>query len=123
MTDKTRIGFRTVGQVTVADIQAGELTAEAAEQLQGKVRELSEAGSGVRLVLDLSGVRFMNSVALGMLVVLLRRVRAAEGQLALAGLSGHALRILQVTGLEKVFNLHDNVDRAVEELAGKENRV
>ena len=56
----------------------------------------------------------MDSVAMGGMVVLLRRVKRAEGRLALAGLSGHCLNVMQVTGLEKVFDLYASVQDALE---------
>ena len=68
-------------------------------------------------MVDLSKIRAIDSVALGALVVLLRRVKQNQGRLALVGLSGHAMKVLQVTGLEKVFDLFDDVAAAMASLS------
>jgi anti-sigma B factor antagonist len=70
------------------------------------------------LIVDLSKVKFIDSIALGSLVVLLRRVKATDGRLAMTGLSGHSRRVLQVTGLDNVLDLFDGTDTAMAEFQG-----
>jgi len=69
-----------------------------------------------RIVADLSGCEYVDSTGLVVLVGGLKRCRAHDGQLALAGASGNVLRDLRITGLVKVFAIRDTVDEAAEAL-------
>ena len=107
---------RRVGDLRVITVQSAELTSALADKLLSTLRESMSAEAEIKLVLDLSNVKFIDSVALGTLVVLLRRIKEARGRLALAGLAGHCLRVMQVTGMEKVFELYGDVAAAAEAL-------
>jgi anti-sigma B factor antagonist len=76
---------------------------------------LAEArGDGpLNAVVDLSGVRFMNSSGLGMLVGALTTARNTGGDLRLAAVAERVLAILQVTQLDGVFQRFDSVGAAV----------
>jgi anti-sigma B factor antagonist len=65
-----------------------------------------------RIVVNLSKVDFMDSTGLGVLVGGLKRVKERDGTLALAGAHGTVLRVLNVTGLNTVFALHETVQQA-----------
>ena len=66
----------------------------------------------LRIVADLERVEFMDSTGLGVLVGALRRLKERDGTLALACPQGPVLRVLDVTGLSKVFPVHETVDEA-----------
>jgi anti-anti-sigma factor len=108
------LSFERVGDVTIATVLLPELTSSVTDTLLGLLREPMEVGQATRLVLDLSRVKFMDSVALGTLVVLLRRIKQSEGRLALVGLSGHCLKVVEVTGLNRVFEVYQDVAGAME---------
>lgn len=69
-----------------------------------------EAVSGV--VLDLSGVTFMDSAGLGVLVGANRRARDAGMTMRLAGGSVQVLKLLAMTGLASVMPPFDDVASA-----------
>ena len=74
----------------------------------GPRKELSRLDEGspqARLVLDLGNVRFVTGSALGRLVALNRRVRAAGGRLMLSNLSPAVAEVLTVTHLDKVLEV------------------
>ena len=56
-----------------------------------------------RVVLDLDGVAVLDTQALRGLIALLRRARAAGGELALRASRADVLRTLSVTALDRVF--------------------
>lgn len=66
-----------------------------------------------QLVLDLAGMRFLSSQALGTLVHLQRKVNAAGGRLILAGVSQNIARMFQITRLDSLFTFCPDVDQAV----------
>jgi anti-sigma B factor antagonist len=66
------------------------------------------------LIVDLEGVRFMDSSGLGALVAGLKLARSRSGELRLVCERQRSVRkVLEVTGLERVLERFDTVDAAV----------
>ena len=63
-----------------------------------------------QLVVNMEKVEFLDSTGLGVLVGGLKRVRAHDGSLDLVGTQERILKIFRITGLTKVFGIHDSVD-------------
>jgi anti-sigma B factor antagonist len=91
---------------------AGEIDVYTAPKLREKLIELVNEGS-YHLVVDLERVDFLDSTGLGVLVGGLKRVRNHEGSLKLVCTQDKILKIFRITGLTKVFPIHDSVDDAV----------
>jgi anti-sigma B factor antagonist len=107
------LNLESIGEVTLATVRLSELSTTVTDKLLLHLKHKIESGKAPRLVLDLSAVKFVDSVALGTLVVMLRRIKQAQGRLALAGMSGHVLNVMKVTGLEKVFQLYPTLGQAL----------
>lgn len=78
------------------------------EQLHGLV-----AQGDTQIVVDLDNVEFLDSTGLGVLVGALKRVRSSGGELYLVCTQPRIRKVFEVTGLTKVFSIHDSVDEAV----------
>jgi anti-sigma B factor antagonist len=64
------------------------------------------AAKGARLVtVDLAGVNFIDSTALGVLVGGLKRLRQSDGDLMLRSPRPSAVKVLEMTGLTRVFTI------------------
>src|SRR4051794_7902930 len=59
--------------------------------------------SRVGIVLDFTGVRFVNSSNIAKLLTLRKRVVAGEGRLLFCGMKDHVWSAFLVTGLDKLF--------------------
>jgi anti-sigma B factor antagonist len=90
----------------------GEVDVYTAPQLREKLIQLVDEGER-KLIVDLEGVEFLDSTGLGVLVGGLKRVRSNDGDLALICTQRRILKVLEITGLTKVFGIHDSVDAAV----------
>jgi anti-sigma B factor antagonist len=66
-----------------------------------------------RLIVNLTEVGFMDSSGLGVLVGGLKRLTERGGKLVLACPEGSPLKVLTITGLDKVFPIHASVDEAL----------
>ena len=66
-----------------------------------------------QLVVNMERVEFLDSTGLGVLVGGLKRVRAHDGSLDLVCTQERILKIFRITGLTKVFGIHDSVDEAI----------
>ncbi len=93
---------------------SGEIDLATQGQLRGQLNDLVVAGK-VDLVLDLSGVTFVDSTGLGALIGTRRRVHAFHGSLALVIPDESVMKVFTITGLEKVFAIHDNLEAALAE--------
>jgi anti-sigma B factor antagonist len=90
----------------------GEVDVYTAPQFRERLIQLVDQGQR-RIVVDLEGVEFLDSTGLGVLVGGLKRVRSHDGDLALVCTQRRILKVLEITGLTKVFSIHDSVDTAV----------
>jgi anti-sigma B factor antagonist len=93
---------------------AGRLMYEADSHLfQEKLN--AELAQGRRwFVVDLSGVIGMSSTGLGVLISSHRRLRDKNVPFMLAHLSEKVRSVLQITRLNTIFEVYDNVDEAVQ---------
>lgn len=65
------------------------------------------------LVVDMSGVSYIDSSGVASLVESLQAARKAGQGFALAAVSESALRVLQLARLDKVFAIHPSLDEAL----------
>lgn len=96
---------------------AGELDALSVPELDAHVAPLLEVGYQ-RVVLDLSGVEFMDSTGLGICIKVLKGVRDAGGDMSLVATSPRVLRVLEITGIDQAISVAETVDEAVALLGG-----
>jgi anti-sigma B factor antagonist len=71
---------------------------------------------GSTVIVDLSGVSFLDSTICGLLVAEARRRRAARGELALVSNGSHVTRALEVAGIDRVVPLYPTLHDALEAL-------
>jgi anti-sigma B factor antagonist len=102
---------RTEGDRTIVSV-GGEIDVYTAPKLREQLVDLVNAGQ-YHLVVDMEDVEFLDSTGLGVLVGGLKRVRAHEGSLRLVCTQERILKIFRITGLTKVFPIHDSVADAV----------
>ncbi len=102
---------RNVDGVSVVAVK-GEIDVYTAPRLRDRITDLVAAG-GYRIVIDLDSVEFLDSTGLGVLVGGLKKVRAHGGSLQLVCTRERLLKIFRITGLGKVFAIHDDIESAL----------
>ena len=75
--------------------------------------DIIEAGR-TRLVVDLSDMDFIVSMALGVFVQTYTRLRAADGFLRLAAPQPPILRVIKTTALDRLLPIYDSLAQALE---------
>ena len=65
------------------------------------------------VVVDLSGVDFIDSAGLGLLIALLKRISERGGDLKIAGLQKKVRMVFEITRAFKVFDIFDNAAEAL----------
>lgn len=99
-------GARTVVQVT------GEIDVYTAPLLREELASLIDSEHS-DLVVDLTGVGFMDSTGLGVLVGALKKLRTIGGDLQLVINSEKVLKVFRITALTQVFTIHETLDDAL----------
>jgi anti-sigma B factor antagonist len=89
----------------------GELDVATAPQLRQEAVRLTTMGQS-RIVIDLSGVDFLDSTGLGVIVGVLKRVRTHGGDLAVAGAEDHVRKVFDITRISDVVSMYDTADDA-----------
>lgn len=83
----------------------GEITGGSEPILMGAY---GQADGARAVVLDFSGLDYMNSGGIGLLVTLLVRAQRAGQRLFAVGLSEHYRQILSLTRLDEAISIHDD---------------
>jgi anti-sigma B factor antagonist len=104
------------GAVGVIELH-GDVTAACEDELMSAYRAAS--GEGTRgIVLDFTGLDYMNSSGIGLLVTLLVRAKRGHQQVSAFGLSDHYRQIFELTRLDEVISVHTREDEAVASVRG-----
>jgi anti-sigma B factor antagonist len=109
---KLQIADQQQGDVSVL-VLSGELTLDDGDIAFGRyVDQMIEAGRR-QFVIDLSGVNYIDSAGVGMLVAESKRVTQNGGAMRLARLTARSHHLLAMLKLKFVFEVYDDVDTAV----------
>lgn len=87
----------------------GEVDLYTAPDLKTTIYEILDSGTN-SIILDMTGLEFMDSSGLGVLVGTLKRVRSSGGSLCLICDRDNLLKVFSLTGLDKVFTIHANLE-------------
>lgn len=92
----------------------GELDAFTVSQFR---QALAELASSRRLVIDMSGIPFVDSAGLGALIGGIRRTRELGGDVAVACDRPTLVRLLRTTGFDRIVTVAETVDEAIAALS------
>jgi anti-sigma B factor antagonist len=101
----------TAGDCAVLRV-AGEVDVYGAPALREQLIKLVENGARY-VVADLSGVDFLDSSGLGVLVGGLKRLRLHEGSLTIVTGGGAIPQLFEMTGLSRAFTVYPSVLEAI----------
>jgi anti-sigma B factor antagonist len=91
----------------------GELDAFTVSQLR---QDLAELATSRRLLIDMSGIPFVDSAGLGALIGGIRRTRELGGEVAVACNRPTLARLLRTTGFDRIVTVAETVEEAAEAL-------
>ena len=106
-TQKSKVTTRELGDATVVDIVGRIALTDGSAQLRDAIQALMEQGKK-HIVLNLTGVDFVDSSGLGELVRTHASVRSHGGQLKLVNPSKHVHDLLKMTKLDRVLDIEQD---------------
>jgi anti-sigma B factor antagonist len=96
----------------------GEVHVSTAPELAEQLNAALSAGR-TRIVLDFSGVEFIDSTGLSVLLNALRRLGRVDGALSLVCTNPTVLRLFEITRLDATFDIVATLDEALRHVAGR----
>ncbi|MDQ7792949.1 MAG: anti-sigma factor antagonist [bacterium] len=91
----------------------GDLDIRGAQELRLAAENLLRGGTGRSVILDLTGVEFVDSSGLGAILGRYRQVLDSAGRMAVYGASPRVASLLEVAGITGIIPLHESLDRAL----------
>jgi anti-sigma B factor antagonist len=103
---------RQAGDVTIMDLEGEVRIGDSATALRGAIRSLVAAGNN-KLLLNLKGVRYIDSSGIGELIANYTTVGRSGGQLKLLNLTEKVQDLLVITKLLTVFDVYEDESEAL----------
>ena len=82
-------------------------------KLLREVESKIEAGTN-RFIINLSGIKYMNSLGLSFMIAVLTKSRSAGGETVICNVNSKIDELLAIMKLKSIFNVCDNLDAAIQ---------
>ncbi len=113
-TEASRLRIKKVGDVTQVEFIDRNILDEANIQLIGEeMTSIIEASPRPKLLISFTNVDHLSSAALGTLITVNNRVKAASGQLRLSDIDPQIYEVFVITKLNKLFEIHESAADAL----------
>ena len=105
-----RVREKTVGAAALVEVE-GDVDMYSSPELRQTLQRLTSEKRRT-IVLDLSGVDFMDSSGIATLVQTMKESRPFGGEIRLASPGGNVMRVLKLSNLTTLFRIFPTVDEA-----------
>ena len=112
----TLISNDRAGSAAILRIAGDVTSASEGDLMAGYIRATDDGARAV--ILDFSGLEYMNSGGIGLLVTVLVRAQRGGVRLLAAGLSDHYREILSLTRLDEAIEIHGDEAAAIAAVGG-----
>lgn len=102
-----------VQDINVLSFCFNEINLDQREEIKKELYNLVQKGE-TRFIIDLSKVGFVSSLVIATIVFFTKEVRKRNGEVKLSGLSGDAFSVFRLTQLDRIFELYETENDAVE---------
>lgn len=97
-------------------VLAGEIDQYGAAYLKNKIDVEAELCGARNLVFDLSGVSFMDSAGIGLIIGRAKRLASVGGRVAVSGAGKRLTKILELGGAPRLCRFYPDYRKAVEDM-------
>jgi anti-sigma B factor antagonist len=112
-----RFDIEQIGDITVARFVDKKILDETNIQLIGtQLFGLVDEDGRKKIVLDFTNVEYLSSAALGKLITMDKKVKAAKGKLRLCSIRPEIYEVFEITRLNKIFDIRQTQEQALEGL-------
>lgn len=93
----------------------GEIDVYTSPKVKEALTELTDKGK-YNLIINLEGVRYIDSTGLGVLIGALKKVREHNGTISIICTNPQIKKIFNITGLVKIFGIYKDQSEALKSL-------
>ena len=110
------LDVKKVGVVTVASFRSQKILDDLIiQQVGDELFRVADSEPGIKLLLNFSGVAFLSSSVLGKLISVNKKCKANQGKLKLCEMDPKIHELFTITGLNKLFSIHDDEVAALQD--------
>lgn len=106
------LNFHKHENILIVDL-SGELDHNSAEEVRVKIDDRIDRDNIEKIILNFSGVNFMDSSGIGAVLGRYKKISNKGGQLFIAESNKNVNRIFELAGLYKIIKNYNTVDEAV----------
>lgn len=92
---------------------SGELDHHSAEDVRNKIDDMIARTNSLNLVMDFSGVNFMDSSGIGVVIGRYKKLLNKKGKVCISNVNGSVKRVFELSGMFKIIPLYSSADEAV----------
>jgi anti-sigma B factor antagonist len=116
-TGQRRLDIEEINDVTIARFIDKKILDEGNIQIIGnQLFGMIDTDGRRKIVLDFTNVEYLSSAALGKLITLEKKVKAAKGKLRLCNIRPDIYEVFVITRLNKLFDIRDTQEQSLEGL-------
>lgn len=113
MVDQRILNIEILDKAVVATVRCAEFDHDNTIKLHAEVTQAAQMYPTLPLLLEMSAVEFVPSVALGVLLRLAGEFKTGGRRLVLVGLSPEIRKIMEMTAIHNLFEIQRSVDEAM----------
>ena len=106
------LSFKRIGTNLIIGLM-GELDHHSAEEVRNKIDDAIERDKINKVILDFSGVTFMDSSGIGVVIGRFKRLSMKNGNLAVVNVNKNINKVFELSGLYKIVKSYDTVEDAL----------
>jgi len=91
----------------------GDLDHHSAEEVRNKIDDRIDRDKINKLILDFSGVTFMDSSGIGVVIGRYKKLSMRDGEVRIAEINNNVKRVFELSGLFKIIKTYNTVEEAL----------
>lgn len=107
-----QLQFKFIDKTLVVSI-SGEIDHHTSEYVRDRIDRQIDEKNARNVIFDFTGVSFMDSAGIGVILGRYKRIGALGGKVAIVNARQNIRRILEISGIPKIAGLFDNMESAL----------
>ena len=91
----------------------GELDHHSAEEVRVKIDDRIDRDNIRKVILDFSGVTFMDSSGIGVVIGRYKKMQNRNGRLCVIEINKTVNKVFEISGMYKIIDVYRNIDEAI----------
>lgn len=112
----TKYNIKEINDKVIKVVFEGDITLDYSMNFKDEIKKYLLENKIMYLVIDLSGVSFIDSSGLGMLISFFKDMNEKQGQIVYIGIHDYVKKLIELVQLSQVFIVKETEDEALEVL-------